>query len=375
MMHALPTMVRSFSRRAPLAPTEPSELAASASQEGELLPQGSEPSDAASVGAYGLSPQKSHRSSSAAQLTSISVVVGAGVEPSSRSAPNLAAQQAPLPRSSVSFGPRGWPARPGGAQPLQLSPSRLSRSPGVSRTPQADLGLASDAAEAAAAAAAGSGADTPSLLPCQLSPSAAAIAAAAAAAAQPELRRSLASHRDTMASSVPGSFSFAAPVRRGMWCGVDGRCSGSSLPMIAAGHLSRHPCLLTPTAWHAHPQAPAHQRSLGSAASGGGRASRRARDGRASLATLIDLGTSPRELRKQSRRRTSIVQVRRERVGWIGWWGGGRGGGSEAQRVPCPPASARLPSPTAPCPPRLHSYPPPPHIAHHPRPTYSPAAA
>ena len=205
-MHALPTMVRSFSRRAPLASAEQPEAAAgaagalaSSSQEGELLPQGSPPSDAA------LAPQKSHRSSSAAQLTSISVVVGAGVEPSSRSAPDLAAAAPHMPRASISFNARGWAGRgAGGAPPLQLAPSRLARSPGVSRTPLADLGLESDAAEAAAAVGGGG----PSPLARQLSPAAAAIAAASAAAAQTELRRSLASHRDTMASTAPSSFSF-----------------------------------------------------------------------------------------------------------------------------------------------------------------------
>lgn len=77
-------------------------------------------------------------------------------------------------------------------------------------------------------------------------------------------------------------------------------------------------------ACHVHPQTPqvpAHQRSLASVASGaGGRASRRAREGRTSLETLIDLGTSPQELRKRAGRRTSIVQAR-----WAGA-GGGPGG-------------------------------------------------
>lgn len=194
-MHSLPTMVRSFTRG-------PGGGAPGGGPDAELLElvaEGSQPSDADMAAHTGL--DKSQRSASVA-LTSISVVAGAGVEVSSRSAPSLEAP--PVLRQAPSFGPRSsggmnaFPAGPSDAVAVVLPPggSRLARAGPAS--PPSAVGLAR-----------------------QLSPAAAAIAAAAAAAAHQSLRPSLASRQSSLLSrptdAAPGSFSFPKVGGRSSW--------------------------------------------------------------------------------------------------------------------------------------------------------------
>lgn len=91
-LHSLPGLAaRSFSGRAAASAGRAQDAGRQRSLSDSLLAEGSQLSDAPPLAA--VPAEKSNRSSTAA-LTSISIVVGAGVQPSSQSMPNLGADKA-----------------------------------------------------------------------------------------------------------------------------------------------------------------------------------------------------------------------------------------------------------------------------------------
>lgn len=162
---------------------------------------------AGAAGGLHHAPSKSLGSASEA-LQSVSVVVNAGVEHSSRSAPNLLP---PMPRleQSASFDARGGLAAADAVQQLR-QPSRLARMGQANKDAAGEVTAAwSAGGEASVRGRTGSG--SPTRPPRQLSPQAAAVAADAAAANYPGLRPSLGSHQASFLSdpAAPPSFSFA----------------------------------------------------------------------------------------------------------------------------------------------------------------------
>lgn len=214
-MHTLPSMVKSITAGHHLR-QQGIDGQPSVQDSGTLLGEGSQLSDAelaaghtaGTAGGYlDHAPSRSPGSASQA-LTSVSVVVNAGVEPSARSAPNLlppALRTEPTP----SFDARSGLAAAEAVQQLR-QPSRLARMGHASREAAAEATVAwAGSADTGVCGRAGSG--SPPRLHRQLSPQAAAIAAAAAAAAQPGLRPSLASRQASFMSdpNAPPSFTFA----------------------------------------------------------------------------------------------------------------------------------------------------------------------
>ncbi|PRW44384.1 Mechanosensitive ion channel 10 [Chlorella sorokiniana] len=214
-MHTFPSMVKSFTAGHHLRQLGV-EGQPSAQDSGVLLGEGSQLSDAelaaGTAGGYlDHAPSKSHGSASQA-LTSVSVVVNAGVEPSSRSAPNLL-PPALRPEHTISFDARNGSTAAEAVQQLR-QPSRLARMGHASKDAAAEAAVAwSASAGTSVCGRAGSG--SPTRLQPQLSPQAAAIAAAAAAAAQPGLRPSLSSRHASfnMDPNAPPSFTFAQPAQ------------------------------------------------------------------------------------------------------------------------------------------------------------------
>lgn len=214
-MHTLPSMVKSITAGHHLR-QQGIDGQLGVQDSGTLLGEGSQLSDAELAAgctagtAGGYQDHASSRSPGSASqaLTSVSVVVNAGAEPSARSAPNLLPPALRM-EHTPSFDARSGLAAAEAVQQLR-QPSRLARMGHASRAAAAEATVAwASSADTSVCGCAGSG--SPTRLPRQLSPQAAAIAAAAAAAAQPSLRPSLASRQASFMSdpNAPPSFTFA----------------------------------------------------------------------------------------------------------------------------------------------------------------------
>lgn len=277
-MHQLPSMARSFIRHHPGQPGD------------DALLEGSQASDGGAE-----LDKPAPRSASVAALTSVRVVVGAGVEASSRSEPNL---------HSPSFSPRkqggsGGAGLFGEGPAAPPQPSRLARLPHID--PSAAAGLV-----------------PPGSPPARQQPG-----GGAAEAQQGPLRDSLASHASSLFGR-PSSFSFLQVRRMLVVLSAADRqaCFQGSSTFASSIKSCLHLCSPLPPQ---HIAPPDKQRSMASVRSKrtstgtartGGAGAGGARDSKAAAAApaleqLIDLEQTPQQLRAQRARRTSIVQVGR----------------------------------------------------------------